>query len=158
VPQLANMVLFALYDDLRHAVRLIAANKTISLAVFLSLTIGVGASASMFGAVDALLFRPLPVPQTGRIVRITSVTRDIPLGGISYPDFDDLRKRSTVFEGFAIAQEVGAAVSTQSDGRRGSRSVWLSTRISCGRWGFNPSWAVAFGRKKMLCRAAMRSR
>src|SRR5262249_58692700 len=107
----------ALYDDLRHAVRLIAANKTVSLAVFLSLTIGIGASASMFGAVDALLFRPLQVPQTGRIVRITSVTRDIPLGAISYPDFDDLRKRLTVFEGFATAQEVGAAVSSQNDGR-----------------------------------------
>jgi predicted permease len=70
----------------------------------------------MFGAVDALLFRPLHVPQTSRIVRITSVTRDIPLGAISYPDFDDLLKRLTVFEGFATAQEVGAAVSTQNDG------------------------------------------
>src|SRR5215471_21303479 len=106
-----------LYDDLRHAIRLIAANKTISVAVFLSLTIGIGASASMFGAVDALFFRPIQVPQTSRVVRITSVTQDIPLGTISYPDFDDLRKRSTVFEGFATGQEVGAAVGTQNEGR-----------------------------------------
>jgi predicted permease len=110
-------LLRTLYDDVRYAVRLIAANRTVSLAVFLSLTIGIAASASMFGAVDALLFRPLQVPQTSRIVRVTSVTRAVPLGAISYPDFDDLQKRSVVFEGFATAQELGAAVSTQNDGR-----------------------------------------
>jgi hypothetical protein len=42
--------------------------------IFLSLALGIGASASMFGVVDSLLFRPLPVPQTDEVLRITSVT------------------------------------------------------------------------------------
>src|SRR5262249_11267641 len=97
----------------------IAANRTLSFAVFLSLMLGVGASASMFGAVDAFIFRPLPVPQTDRIVRITSGTQSDALRLISYPDLADLRERRTAFEALATTQELGAAIDTH--GRTGSR-------------------------------------
>ncbi len=106
-----------LYEDVRYAFRLIAKNRTVALAVFLSLTLGIGASASMFGAVDAFLFRPLPVPQTDRIVRITSVTKSSVVGDVSYADFDDLRKRATVFEALTSAQNRGTAIDTHSGGQ-----------------------------------------
>src|SRR5215471_5512689 len=101
-----------LYEDFRYALRLIAGNRTVSAAVFLSLALGIGASASMFGAADSFLFRPLRVPQTEKVVRITSVTQSTAIGGISYPDFDDLRKRMPVFDGLTTVQELGAAVTT----------------------------------------------
>jgi hypothetical protein len=108
------MLMFRLHEDLRYALRLIAGNPTLSLAVFLSLTLGVGASASMFGAVDSFLFRPLPVPQTDKIVQITSVSQSSAAGEISHPDFDDLRKRATAFETLTIARFQGAAVDTHN--------------------------------------------
>src|SRR5215831_19034740 len=76
----SNMTTLGVHEDLRYAFRLIAGNRTLSAAVFLSLTLGIGASASMFGAVDALLFRPLPAPRTDRIVRITSGAQSDALG------------------------------------------------------------------------------
>src|SRR5262249_18801639 len=113
------MMMHSVYEDLRYAFRLIARTRTSSAAIFLSLTIGIGASASMFGAVDAFLLRPFPVPQTDRIVRITSGTQSDALGLTSYPDFDDLWKRTTAFEGLTTTQELGAAI--DSHGRAGSR-------------------------------------
>src|SRR5215831_10421657 len=113
------MMMHSVYEDLRYAFRLIARTRTSSAAIFLSLTIGVGASASMFGTVDAFLFRPIPVPQTDRIVRITSGTQSDALGLTSYPDFADLRERTMAFEGLATTQELGAAIDTHGQG--GSR-------------------------------------
>src|SRR5262249_928748 len=104
------MMMHSVYEDLRYAFRLIARTRTSSAAIFLSLTIGVGASASMFGTVDAFLFRPIPVPQTDRIVRITSGTQSDALGLTSYPDFADLRERTMAFEALIGLELVGAPV------------------------------------------------
>src|ERR1051326_4552947 len=109
-----SMIALRVYEDLRYALRLIAWNRTSSLAVFLSLTLGIAASASMFSAVDAFLFRPIPAPQTDRILRVTSVTQASALGNISYPDFDDLRKRATAFETLSSSQNIGFALDTHN--------------------------------------------
>jgi predicted permease len=106
-----------IYEDLRYAFRLIQANRTVSLAVFFSLALGIGASASMFGAADAFVFRPVQTPQTDRIVRPASVTRSTAVGELSYPDFDDLRKRATSFESMATTRNKGAAVDAHNGGQ-----------------------------------------
>ena len=106
------MRMHGIYEDVRYALRQIAGNRMLSLAVFLSLALGVGVSASMFGVVDSFLLRPLPAPQTNNIVRITSVTKSSAVGHFSYPDFDDLRKRATVFETLTTARDEGAAIDT----------------------------------------------
>src|SRR5262249_48706474 len=103
-------IMLTVYEDVRYALRLIRGNPTSSMAVLLSLTLGIGASASMFGVVDSFIFRPLPVAQTDRVVRITSVTKGSATGQISYPDFDDLRKRVTVFEALTAAWENAAGI------------------------------------------------
>ena len=101
-----------IYGDVRHSLRQITGNPTLSLAVFLSLALGIGASTSMFGVVDSFLFRPLPVPETGRVVRITTVNPASALGQSSYSDFDDLRKRATMFETLETGREDGSALET----------------------------------------------
>jgi predicted permease len=108
-----------LYEDFRHAFRLILGNGTLSLAVLLSLTLGIGASSSMFGVVDSFLLRPISAPDSDRIVRITSVSKMSPVGGMSHPDFEDLQKRATVFETMASVRQRGAGISThgESDSR-----------------------------------------
>src|SRR5690349_12020092 len=107
----------SIYEDLRSAIRLIATNRAVSLGVFLSLTLGIGASASMFGAADAFVFRPIQTPQTDRILRVASVTQSTAVGEVSYPDFDDLQKRATSFEFMATTRNKGAAVDTHNGGQ-----------------------------------------
>jgi predicted permease len=70
----------------------------------LSTALGVGATASIFSLIDAFLLRPLPVPDTGRVVRLTSVTQGSPVGRFSHPEVDDLRARAQAFSGLAASQ------------------------------------------------------
>ncbi len=43
----------------------------------------------MFSFVDAMLLRPLPVPDSGRIVEIDSTAPGTRLGSISHPDYEE---------------------------------------------------------------------
>ena len=66
--------------EIRYALRLVRRNKGFALAVLVLTGLGVGATASIFSLIDAFLLRPLPVPATNRVVRLTSVTQSNPVG------------------------------------------------------------------------------
>ncbi|MEJ7810715.1 MAG: ABC transporter permease, partial [Gemmatimonadaceae bacterium] len=53
-------ILDELAQDLRHAVRALRKAPGFTAAVVLTLALGVGANATMFGVVDRLMFRPYP--------------------------------------------------------------------------------------------------
>src|SRR5262245_39565483 len=89
--------------EVRYAVRLIRRNRGFALAVLLSTALGVGATASIFSLIDAFLLRPLPVPQTGRVVRVTSLTQSNPVGRFSFVETDEIRTRTQSFEGLATS-------------------------------------------------------
>jgi hypothetical protein len=76
-----------IYDGLRSAVRLMTGNRALSFAVFVSLALGIGASTFPFAVFHYLRFQPLPVPETDRVVRITSTNPASSLDQVSYPDF-----------------------------------------------------------------------
>ena len=90
--------------EIRHALRLIRRNRGFALAVLLSTALGVGATASIFSLIDAFLLRPLPVPATGRVVRLTSVTQSSPVGRFSYREIDEIGQQARSFEGLATAK------------------------------------------------------
>ena len=103
-----------IYDDLRSAVRLVTGNRTSSFAVFASLAIGIGAATFTMAVFRYLLFQQLPVPETDRVVRITSTNPASRLDQFSYPDFDDLRKRATVFDGVTATLYDGFTMDSHS--------------------------------------------
>src|SRR5262245_24854091 len=94
----------ALIQETRQPLRLVRRNKAFTFAVVLSTALGVGATASIFSLIDGFLLRPLPVPDTARIVRLTSVTQGSPVGRFSHPEVDDLRARAQAFSGLAASQ------------------------------------------------------
>ena len=75
-----------------------------TVAVVRSTALGVGATASIFSLVDSFLLRPLPVPETARVVRLTSLTQNSPVGRFSHPEADEIQKRGQAFEGPATSQ------------------------------------------------------
>src|ERR1700722_5247430 len=57
-----------LAQDVRYAVRTLAANKGFAAAAILSLTLGIGANTAIFSIVDAVMLRSLPVEDPSRLV------------------------------------------------------------------------------------------
>ena len=85
--------------DVVYALRVMRRSKGFSFAVLLSTSLGVGATASIFSLIDAFLLRPLPVPDTSRVVRLASLTEASPVGRFSYAEIDDIGNQAQSFAG-----------------------------------------------------------
>lgn len=89
--------------DLRHALRLFVHEPAFAAAVVLTLALGIGANTALFAVVEAVLLRPLPYPDSDRIVLVkhrdahTGRTKDDLVLG----DFVDLSQRQQSFDAFA---------------------------------------------------------
>lgn len=87
--------------DVRYSLRALRRQPGFAAVAVLSLALAIGANSAIFSFADALLLRPLPVPNPGGLVDITNSTPDNPLEGMSFPDYRDLRERSGSFQGLA---------------------------------------------------------
>src|SRR5512133_1622461 len=87
----------SLLQDLRFAARLFRRTPGVTLVAILSLALGIGANAAIFSLVEALGFRPLPVKDEARLVRLFATTREARRGRLSYPEFQELRKQARSF-------------------------------------------------------------
>jgi len=55
--------------DARYATRLLARHPGFTLTAVLTLALGIGLNTTLFTTIDAVMFRPLPVRDGGRLVR-----------------------------------------------------------------------------------------
>jgi predicted permease len=82
-------------QDFKYALRGLLRNPAFSLAVVLTLALGIGSSAAVFTVVDKILFRPLPYSDDGRLVSVGLVApiepQEFMLGG-SYYEWQDNQK------------------------------------------------------------------
>ena len=59
-----------LFFDLRHAVRRLGKNQGFTAVSVLTLALGIGATAAIFSVIEGVLLKPLPYPESGRIVSL----------------------------------------------------------------------------------------
>ena len=105
-------VLEELGRDLRYGVRMVAKNPGFSGVAILVLAIGIGANSAIFGFVNALLLKPLPIARPGEVVGVYS-EKTTPPGGyraFSYPNYRDLRDSAADFTGLAAHREAQVGV------------------------------------------------
>jgi hypothetical protein len=103
------------WSDLRYAFRIALHNPGFALIAMLSIALGVGLNAATFSYVDALLLRPLPVPDAGRIVEITSTGPNTRIGKMSYPDYADLRDQTRTLAALACYELTPMGLSASRD-------------------------------------------
>src|SRR5579862_4415859 len=104
-----------LFGDLRYAFRSLRKTPGFTLIAILSLALGIGANTAMFSFVDAVLFRPLPVKDSGSIVALHTTEPGSPLGAVSYPDYVDLRDKTTTIQSLASWDFLPAGISAGRD-------------------------------------------
>lgn len=87
-------------SDLRYAWRALWKNPTTAIGAVLALALGIGATTTMFGLLNAVALRPLPYPESHRLVELWgNVERQtVERRGTSIPDYRDWKDQSRSFD------------------------------------------------------------
>src|SRR6185295_698976 len=85
-------------QDLRFGWRRLTHSPGFAAAAILTLALGIGANAIVFGFLNALVLQPLPVPHPQELVFLNSGANGTG-SSFLYPNYRDLRDRSDVFSG-----------------------------------------------------------
>src|SRR5579871_2873973 len=64
-------ILETAFANFKSALRFLRKSPTFSLAVILTLALGIGANSAVFSAIDAIVLRPLPFPGSDQLVQIS---------------------------------------------------------------------------------------
>ncbi|SPE43383.1 conserved membrane hypothetical protein [Candidatus Sulfopaludibacter sp. SbA3] len=92
----------SLAQDLQYAVKGMRRTPGFTAVAILILALGIGANTAIFSVVDAALLRPLPFPDSGRLVRIWSTKNGTTVGGPSVMDMRDFAAAARSFEGMVV--------------------------------------------------------
>jgi putative ABC transport system permease protein len=93
-------------QDARFAVRMLRRNPGFTAVAVLTLALGIGASTALFSVVYAVLLKPLPYPDSERLLNVFQAKpqEGVKATGWSYPNFAQLREHNGVFSEMAGAQ------------------------------------------------------
>ena len=89
-------------NDLKFAFRQLLNNPGFTAVAVLTIALGIGANTAIFSVVNAVLLRPLPYPESERLVWLSERGPNFPTMSISYPNFSDWRAQQTVFENIGV--------------------------------------------------------
>ena len=131
-----------LWLDLKYALRQLRRTPGFALPAILTLALGIGAATAVFTAVDRVVLRPLPYPESERLVRVWD--RDEPAGllyfSVAPAHYFDWQQRSRTVAAIGAYREDGFTLATAEGGERidGARVTWslldvLGVRPVAGR-------------------------
>src|SRR5215471_4868677 len=107
-----------LLADLRYGFRMLVRNPVFTVVAVLTLALGIGANTAIFSVVNAVLLRPLPYRDAGKLVLVFETEPQLEKAPVSGPDFVDWSHQSTTFESMAAGGEDDANLTGNGDPRR----------------------------------------
>ena len=107
---LGNNFIETFVQDVRFSLRVLRKSPGFTIAAVLTLALAIGANAVVFGILNALILRPLNVPQSQSLYAIERGPDQAIIH--SYPDYLDLRDRNRSFDGLAAYNLSGVGLDT----------------------------------------------
>jgi len=95
-------------DDARFAIRSLGRTPGLAAFVVITLALGIGMTSATFSMVDALIFRPYPVPHPSGVVTLVSTTQDKSFDNFSYREYLDIRDKTKSYEGVIVYADMEA--------------------------------------------------
>jgi putative ABC transport system permease protein len=92
------------WQDLRFALRILVKSPGYTSICVIVLALGIGANTAVFSVIDAVLLRPLPYPQSDRLMIVRERMPYFESGSVSYPNYLDWRAGQHSFTGLAMAR------------------------------------------------------
>jgi predicted permease len=99
----------SLIQDVRYAMRQLRKSPGFALIAVLTLSLGVGAATSIFSVVDAVLLRPLPFDQPGRIYAPVTLAKEGYTQPYSWLSFQDVRAQNHSFAALSAVSSYQSA-------------------------------------------------
>jgi predicted permease len=107
-----------LLQDLRLALRQMRRSPGFTMTAVLVLALGIAANVIVFGVLQAMILKPLDVPNPDRVMTFAPHVADYPI--FAYPEVRDVRDGNTVFS--AVAADTITLFGLEADGV--TRPVW----------------------------------
>lgn len=108
------------WQDLRYGVRTLVKSPAFAVVAVLSLALDIGANTAIFSVVNSILLRPLPYPESERLMAIWHTPPQASFPGmnrfsVSPGNYLDWKEQSRAFERMAIYQYAGLSLSGGGD-------------------------------------------
>jgi putative ABC transport system permease protein len=136
----AALGLDRLWFDLRYAARQLRLSPGFTITAVLTLTLGIGANAAIFSSMDAVVLRPLAVPDLHRVMSLFEQQDRGANDRTTLANFVDWSRQSTAFENLAAYSYTemnltGAGDPTRIDAVRASANFFavMQTKPLLGR-------------------------
>jgi putative ABC transport system permease protein len=94
----------SLFSDIRYAVRNLIKRPGFTLIAIVTLALGIGANSAIFSAINALLLKPLPIPNQDRVVAIwdKEPNRGLEHNEVAFANYLDWRAQNHSFDHLAL--------------------------------------------------------
>lgn len=94
-------------DDVRYAIRSLRRTPGLTAIVVITLALGIGMTVTPFSMLDALIFRPYPVPHPRDVVTLVSTSHDNSFDSFSYREYLDIRDHTKSYDGVVANAPLG---------------------------------------------------
>jgi len=107
-----------MWRDLRYAIRMLGQSPGFTGAAVVALALGIGATTAIFSVVNAVLLRPLPYPDPGRLVLVKEHNQGVPVGTTSFATYADWEARGQTLERVAAIRSWYPTLTGQGEPER----------------------------------------
>ena len=107
--------MLSLLEDARFAARQLRKSPGFTITAVASLAIGIGINTSFYSNMDAVILRPLAVPQLHRVVTIAEQRKSGDLHWVALANYEDWQRESRLFESLAVRKQASMTMTGAGD-------------------------------------------